>query len=88
MALAQLIVWLLTVYVIIGLLYGLLFITLGVSRIDPSARGAGVGFRLLILPGVAALWPLLAWRWIRGMNEPPDEKNAHRILASTGVKGR
>jgi hypothetical protein len=81
-AFANLIVWLVAIYAIIGLLFGLSFVTWGVSRIDPSARGAGVGFRLIILPGVMTLWPLMARRWLRGMNEPPIESNAHRDFAS------
>ncbi len=82
MAFANLIVWLVAIYAIIGLLFGLPFVAWGVSRIDPSARGAGVGFRLMVLPGVMALWPLLARRWLRGMKEPPIESNAHRDFAS------
>ena len=49
----------------IGLLFGLAFVALGIQRIDPAARGTGWGFRLLVLPGVVALWPLLAMRWLR-----------------------
>ena len=36
--------------------------------------------RLLILPGVAALWPLFAWRWLAGVSEP-IERNPHRTKA-------
>ena len=82
MAFANLIVWLVAIYAIIGLLFGLPFLKWGVSRIDPSVRGAGVGFRLLVLPGVMAFWPLLARRWLRGMKEPPVERNAHRAFGS------
>jgi hypothetical protein len=59
-------VGLLSGYVLFGLLFGVCFITLGVGRLDPMAKGAGLGFRLLILPGVVALWPLLLYRWLRG----------------------
>lgn len=72
-----------TVYIIIGALFALLFVSFGASRIDPAARGTGVGFRLLILPAAAALWPLLAWRWLRGA-PPPGERNAHRDAARKG----
>jgi hypothetical protein len=82
MAFTNLIVWLVGIYAFIGLLFGLLFVTWGVSRIDPSARGAGVGFRLMVLPGVMALWPLMGRRWLRGMKGPPIESNAHRAFAS------
>jgi len=49
----------------IGLLFGLAFVALGIQRIDPAARGTSWGFRLLVLPGVVALWPFLALRWLR-----------------------
>jgi hypothetical protein len=41
------------------------FVIRGVQRVDPAAKGAPLGFRLLILPGCAALWPLLLGRWMR-----------------------
>jgi hypothetical protein len=69
------------VYLGIGLLFGLAFVALGVSRIDPAAKGAGLGFRLIIFPGVLALWPLMIRRWIAGKKEPPVENNAHRAFA-------
>ena len=75
--------WLVTIagiYVVLGALFGLAFVTTGVARIDPAARGGSFGFRLLILPGVIAFWPWLLARWLRGSG-PPDERNAHRLLA-------
>ena len=54
------------VYAAIGLLFAVAFLTAGISRVDPVSKGSGIGFRLIILPGVAALWPLLITRWIRG----------------------
>ena len=68
----------------IGALFALCFASIGAGRLDPEARSAGLGFRLLILPASAALWPLLLWRWIRG-SKVPDERNAHRDAAS-GVR--
>ncbi len=75
--LAQALFWIGTVHVALGLLFGVPFVFRGVDRIDPAARGAGVGFRLLILPGVVALWPLLFLRWRRG-GPPPTERSPHR----------
>jgi hypothetical protein len=63
-----------------GVAFALAFVTLGVGRVDALARGASVGFRLAILPGVAALWPLLLVRWVRRRG-PPEERNAHRGAA-------
>jgi len=64
--LAQWFVKVLSVYCVLGLVFGACFVVVAVSRLDPLAKGTGVGFRLLILPGVAALWPLLFYRWLRG----------------------
>ena len=51
-------------YAIAGFLFAIAFLAAGVVRIDPAARGSGLGFRLLILPGIVALWPFLFLRWI------------------------
>ena len=55
---------LLGVYTGIGLLFAIAFRTVGISKVDPDSTGSGVGFRLIILPGVAALWPVLFTRWL------------------------
>jgi hypothetical protein len=65
-------------YAALGITFALVFVSLLAPRMDEQAVGAGVGFRLLILPGVAAFWPLFFWRWMRGVTEPPVEKNPHR----------
>jgi hypothetical protein len=68
----------LELYAAAGFLFALVFISIGVQRIDPEARGAGVGFRLIILPASVALWPYLLRRWLSGVAEPPIERNPHR----------
>ena len=73
--------WLVTglgIYAGLGLLFAVAFVIRGAARIDPAAVGGSWGFRLAILPGVVALWPLLARRWAGGM-PPPEERNAHRV---------
>lgn len=78
---ASWIVGVLGVYVAVGFLFAIAFVAVGAARIDPGARGAPLGFRLLIFPAAAALWPLLARRWLRGQSRPPIERNAHRTAA-------
>jgi len=63
---AEWFVKLLTMYAAIGIVFAILFVTTGIHRVDTVAKGAGPGFRLIILPGVAALWPILLIRWVRG----------------------
>ncbi len=65
-------VTLLSVYAAAGLLFAILFVILGIHRVDEHAHGAGVGFRLIVIPGVAALWPLLLLRWFRGGEKDPS----------------
>lgn len=68
-------------YVAIGLGFAGPFAVRGLGVVDPVAQGSPWRFRLLITPGVVALWPLLALRWMRGQAAPP-ERNAHRDAAS------
>jgi hypothetical protein len=77
--LAQIFLYALGVYASLGLMFAMLFVWIGVQRLDSEAQGSGIGFRLLILPGVAALWPLFLRRWTRGIVEPPVERNPHRV---------
>lgn len=77
-ALAESVVRMLGGYVAVGLVFGLAFVSIGVARIDPDAKGTGIGFRILILPGAIALWPLLLFRWAARRATPPVERNAHR----------
>lgn len=73
------------VYLGCGLLFAIPFAFIGVKRVDPHAAHGSWGFRLLIIPGAMAFWPLLLRRRIAGLNEPPEESNAHRRAAREGV---
>jgi len=56
-------------YLSVGALVAIPFALLGVQRVDPAAAGWSPGnlvFRLMILPGCAALWPLVLRRWRAG----------------------
>lgn len=81
--LADLLVLLVEIYFGLGLLFAVPFVLRGAGAIDPTAREGTWGFRLLILPGSAALWPWLAWRWWRGAPRPVED-NPHRRAARSG----
>ena len=72
------------IYAICGFLFAVPFVLLGVKKIDPHAAQGSRGFRLLIIPGTVAFWPVLLYRWMKGVHEPPDERSAHR-QASKGI---
>lgn len=53
----------------------------GLRRLDGAAGAGPWGFRVLISPGLAALWPWLLRRAWRGTGQPPVERTAHRVAA-------
>jgi len=66
------------IYLACGALFALWFVTTGIARVDAQTKGAGWGFRALIFPGTVALWPMFVSRIVRGLTEPPLERNPHR----------
>ena len=77
---AQLTVELFEAYALVGVGFAVLFLSRAVARIDPGVAGAPRTLRLLIFPGVVALWPLFFMRWIAGAGQP-IERNPHRVRA-------
>jgi hypothetical protein len=51
------------VYLALGVVVGSAFVFSGVNRVDPVAAHAPLRVRLLLIPGSAALWPLLLRKW-------------------------
>ncbi len=45
-----------------GLVVAGLFLTWGIGRVEPQARGSYL-FRPLLVPGCVLIWPLVLWRW-------------------------
>ncbi|QQR75966.1 MAG: hypothetical protein IPJ17_10475 [Holophagales bacterium] len=73
------------VYVGVGVVLALAHLGRGLARLDPAARGASVGFRLIVVPGLVALWPLLARRLFHD-SPPPVERTAHRRAVEGAVR--
>ncbi len=82
------------IYVVVGLVFTLIFHLSGLPKVDPGVQGGGWLFRLLITPGLVALWPAMASKWRRatrglsvvGEAEAPVTargiRRLHRILVS------
>ena len=74
-------------YLTCGLVFAIPFALVGVKKIDPHAAHGTWGFRLLIIPGTMAFWPLLLRRWFGGTQEPPEECTPHRPCGRVGQSG-
>jgi hypothetical protein len=81
LATARVIVDVISSYLACGAVFAVVFLWKWVGRLDPLAAHGTIGFRVLVFPGVAALWPLFATRLVCGTSMPPDEWTAHRRAA-------
>lgn len=70
LALAETLVSALAIYMLIGALVGVLMAAWGAGRIDPSAKTMPIQARILILPGLVLLWPLMLIKLFT-QKEPP-----------------
>lgn len=61
------------IYLLAGLLFAVIFLVKGIERVDESAHGATWGFKLIIIPGIIALWPVLLDKWIKAKPVKHDE---------------
>lgn len=62
MATAGFLVWLASGWLYVGAVVSILFLLIGIGRVDESAKGSFT-FRPLLVPGILLLWPLVLWRW-------------------------
>ena len=56
---------LVSVYLVLGLIFAVLFITKGLGSVDEGAKGSGIGFRIILIPGTVVFWPILLKKWIQ-----------------------
>lgn len=68
---AAIMVYAAIVYLALGVAFAIPFVVRGAGVVDSGARDAPWSFRLLILPGAAALWPLMLMRWLSGVRAGP-----------------
>lgn len=78
---------LLLVYGAVGLLCSLALHRFGLRRIDPATVGSGLWFRLLITPGLIALWPLMLARWRQAVRDgAPAPGEVHLPLGASAIR--
>ena len=64
-AAAQALTQTIAIYLGCGAVFALLFLWRWVGRLDTSAAHGTLGFRAVVFPGVAVLWPLFLVRLVR-----------------------
>ena len=53
------------VYVLIGIVFGIYFVTKGITRLDKEAAGSPWHFRLMVYPGAVLLWSILLIKLVK-----------------------
>lgn len=56
---------LLGIYILIGVIFAIFFVTRGLGVLDKEAKDSKWGFRLLLFPGSVALWMILLPKWLK-----------------------
>jgi hypothetical protein len=60
----MIILYALALYLLIGLVTAVAFVSFGLSQVIPHMT-ASLGARILFVPGAVALWPYVLTRWLR-----------------------
>jgi len=69
MIFAEIIVYAVGIYLVLGAIFAVWFAAFGVTKFDDSAKGTSFSFRLIIFFGATAFWTFLAWRLIKNESQ-------------------
>jgi hypothetical protein len=64
--LAQAVLDVVGAYFALGTAFAVVFLSIGLRRLDPIAASGPLRFKLLIAPGIVALWPVMLSMWLFG----------------------
>jgi len=53
------------IYLVLGVLFVIPFLMKGLNKVDEGANGSTIGFKIIIIPGVIVLWPVLLSKWMK-----------------------
>ncbi|MEM9293665.1 MAG: hypothetical protein AAGD01_18440 [Acidobacteriota bacterium] len=82
-AIALQVLWL---YLAVGALFALLFQFRGLVQVDSGVEDSSLWTRLLITPGIVALWPLMARKWARARHGESGEGAAEAPVTARGLR--
>ncbi|QDG77398.1 hypothetical protein [Labrenzia sp. PHM005] len=60
-------------YLYAGGAVAVLFLVIGIERVEPSAQES-YAFRPLLIPGICLIWPLVLYRWFHLEREKEAEE--------------
>jgi hypothetical protein len=72
MPIIAVVLMILKIWLLIGLVFGVAFVAVGITRVDTTAQGSSWKLRLILLPGCMVFWPWLGWLWLRGRSAPVE----------------
>ena len=64
-AIAMILLYAFALYLLIGLVTAVAFVSFGLATVLPHSMTASLGARILFIPGATALWPYVLARWLQ-----------------------
>ncbi|HET9744546.1 MAG TPA: hypothetical protein VFP97_02470 [Chitinophagaceae bacterium] len=75
MMIVQIILITASIYLLLGVLFVIPFLTKGLTKVDKGAHGGTIGFKIIIIPGVIVFWPALLLKWVKANGKPSNVKS-------------
>jgi hypothetical protein len=69
MGIAEIILIIVALYLLLGVVFVIPFLTKGLTKVDEGAHGGTIGFKIIIIPGVIVFWPVLLNKWMKASRE-------------------
>ncbi len=68
------------IYLLLGVLFVIPFLMKGLTKVDEGAHGGTIGFKIIIIPGVIVLWPVLLKKWMKNLKhgDTKAQRNTER----------
>jgi hypothetical protein len=61
-------------YLAVGVVFVIPFLVKGLTKVNSSAQGGTIGFKIIIIPGVIVFWPVLLSKWVKANHKPSNVK--------------
>ncbi len=75
MTIATIFIYVFYTYLIMGIIFAILFVAKGVDKVDENMHGTNWKLRLLLIPGLALLWPIMLKKLAANQSEIRNRKS-------------